>query len=167
MQTILSLLGLSRSPLVGATPEAPVQPPAPDVPAPAPALKVLPANEPFEVRRLVARVTATALWDAFDANEAAAERRFAHQPLYVSGAVERVARDGPVYVVKLSVSGAWFDSVRCRVGDVNRFNVGQLRRGDLAMVLGQRVFRQHGHVIVDDCLVIEDDLTVLPLRRVQ
>ena len=166
MQRILSLLGLTR-PVVTGSPSSPKTLPVTPVAGQTPRLEVHAANNPFEVHRLVARVTATALWDAFDSNEAAAERRFAHQPLYVSGAVERVARDGPVYVVKLSVSGAWFRSVECRVADIDRVNVWQLRRGDLAMVLGQRVFRQRGRVIVDDCLVVEDDLTMLPLRSIQ
>lgn len=155
MHAILTLLGFSRP---NPAPEA-VEPPAlpPNVVAlPEP---VLPANTPMVPP--VARVTATELWHAFQTNAAAAEKRYGHQPLYVSGAVERVDRDGAFYVVKLAVCGSAFDTVRCRISDRNRFNVARLRQGALVMVLGRKVVEVYGRLVLEESLVIEDDLAGL------
>ena len=159
MQTILSLLSFARpgSKLVG----GPLEPATTTECDIAPAIDL--AAE-LSVAPSVPRVTATELWRMFDTNEADAEHRFAHRPLYVSGAVERVARRGAEYVVELSVSGTLSATVRCCVSDAKRSNVEQLRQGDLVMVLGRRIFRDRGHLTLEDGLVVEDDLTVLPLR---
>lgn len=160
MQSLLSFLG--RRPVAAVRPAvAALVPPLPEV---ADVPTVAPANGPFDDEPRVGRVTATALWEAFDRNEAAAESRFGHRPLYIGGAVERVSREGPIYVVKLSVSGAWFDTVRCEVAGDNRFNVAMLKRGQLAFMLSQRVFQRRGRVIAEGCIVVEDDLTALPER---
>lgn len=121
------------------------------------------ANEPFAVLPAVGRVTATELWNAYDVNEADAERRFAHRPLYVSGPVERVSREGSVFIVHFSVSGTPAASVGCQTRNDQRVSVERLRRGDLVMVVGERVFKASGQVVVDGCRLVEDDLTASPL----
>jgi alpha-galactosidase len=103
-------------------------------------------------------VTATELWEAFRDNEAEAEHRFAHRPLYVAGAVEEVRRHGAAYALRLSVSGRFTATVSCHLSDDRRFNLRGLRPGALILVLGRRVFMQYGAVVVDDALVLEDDL---------
>ena len=162
MQSLLSLLGFARPASKPVEPPRWVATPIELDTAPRVAVADLTLDGPP-----VPGVTATELWRLFDMNEADAEHRFAHRPLYVSGAVDRVTREGAHYVVELSVSGAFFSTVRCRVGDGNRFNVEQLRRGDLVMILGRRVFREYGRLLVDEILVVEDDLTALPRLPLQ
>ena len=83
MQTILSLLSFARpgSKLVC----GPLEPATTTECDIAPAIDF--AAE-LSVAPSVPRVTATELWRMFDTNEADAEHRFAHRPLYVSGAVD-------------------------------------------------------------------------------
>lgn len=156
MQNILAFFRLSR-PAVSTSPiPACPRPTAADL-----GLHVIAANGPFGVEPDVPLVTATELWEAFGTNEADAERRFAHRPVYVAGAVDRVTREGAGYAVRLSVSGMAFDTVRCQTSDHRRFNLADLRRGQLVVVVGRRVFRHDGRVVVDDALVVHDDLTSL------
>lgn len=165
MHAFLTLLGFSRpaSALAGPAPSA--EPFEPE-PTPEPALETSPepAAEPAAPMS-VPCITATALWTAYDANEANAERRYAHRALYVSGAVQRVGRVGGGYDVELSVVGA-YRTVHCLVLGLNRLNVAELRPGDLAMVLGRRVRLEYGQLLVDDCVVIVDDLTSLAVGGV-
>ncbi len=156
MQNILAFFRLSH-PFAAKNPaSAGSRPTAADL-----GLHVVVANGPFGVEPDVPLVTATALWEAFSTNEADAERRFAHRPVYVAGAVDRVTREGAGYAVRLSVSGMAFDTVRCQTSDHRRFNLADLRRGQLVVVVGRRVFRHDGRVVVDDALVVHDDLTSL------
>jgi hypothetical protein len=156
MQNILAFFRLSR-PAPAMNPDSNgSRPTAADL-----GLHVVVANGPFGVEPDVPLVTATELWEAFNTNEANAERRFAHSPIYVAGAVDRVAREGAEYAVRLSVSGMAFDTVRCRTSDHRRFNLADLRRGQMVVVVGRRVFRHDGRVVVDDALVVHEDLTSL------
>ena len=156
MQNILALFRLSRPVTATNATQTASRPTAADL-----GLHVIAANGPFGVEPEVPLVTATELWEAFTTNEADAERRFAHWPIYVAGAVDRVTREGAEYGVRLSVSGMAFETVRCRVSNHLRSNLADLRRGQLVVVVGRRVLRVGGHVIVDDSLVVEEDLTSL------
>lgn len=159
MQNILAFFRLSH-PVTATNPvSAGSRPTAADL-----GLHVVVANGPFGVEPDVPLVTATALWEAFSTNEADAERRFAHRPVYVAGAVDQVTREGAGYAVRLSVSGMAFDTVRCRTSDDLRFNLADLRRGQMVVVVGRHVFRTGAHVIVDDALLVHDDLTSLVPR---
>ena len=159
MQPILILLRLARP-----RPQLAPMPDAPHVEGDEPLPEARPANQPYAVFPGMPRVTATELWNLYDTNEAEAERRFARRPVYVSGAVDRVGRVGGVYAVQLGVSGCAHGAVSCRVLGSDRLNVETLRRGDLAMLLGRRVFKESAGVVADSCLVVEHDLTLLPFR---
>lgn len=161
MKRLLSLLGFDRSTpkSIGAHSAANLTTIAKFTDASAVKPSTLPCDE-----SAAARVTATELWRLFDTNEADAERRFAQKTICVSGGVERVTREGATHVIDLTVSGGFGATVRCRAADAMGFDVEQLRRGDLVMVSGRRVLREHGRIVLEGALLDARDLTAFSLR---